>query len=60
MLNLKTGTAIGGVLWAQRGTLLVIRSAKLYRDSNVIDLDGDVLVEVSEVDFAQRLAPVTG
>jgi len=60
LVNLKTGTAIAGVLWQQRRGLLILRNATLYRPDGVTnDLDGDVLIEVDNVDFAQRLAPPT-
>ncbi|GGP55995.1 hypothetical protein [Streptomyces abikoensis] len=53
--------AFRGVLWAQRGPLLVLRDAELLeagRDPQRVD--GEVVVERSRVEFTQVLAPGGG
>lgn len=49
--------AFTGVLWAQRGPLLVLRNAELLeagRDPQPVD--GEVVVERARVEFTQVLA----
>ncbi|WP_432137644.1 hypothetical protein [Streptomyces sp. bgisy154] len=49
--------AFAGILWAQRGPLLVLRDAELLeagRDAQ--KLDGEIVVERSRVEFTQVLA----
>lgn len=56
-----TDKAFRGVLWAQRGPLLVLRDAELLeagRDPQRVD--GEVVVERSRVEFTQVLAPGGG
>lgn len=55
LVNLRTGKAIRGVMWASRGPLLVLKDAELVEanGSPPIRLDGDVIVERSNLDFVQ-------
>lgn len=53
VVNLRTDKAIQGVLWAQRGPLLVIRSSILHDSGRQTPVDGGVIVERSNVDFVQ-------
>lgn len=49
--------AFRGILWAQRGPLLVLRDAELLeagRDPQPVD--GEIVVERSKVEFTQVLA----
>lgn len=49
--------AFRGILWAQRGPLLVLRDAELLeagRDPQRVD--GEIVVERSQVEFTQVLA----
>lgn len=60
LVNLKSGKAIGGILWKERGGLLVLRDASIYElGSNPVPLDGDTIIERVDIDFAQRLAPAS-
>lgn len=57
MVNLIGGSAIQGVLWDDRGPLLVLKDARLHVDGgNQAPLDGEVVVERARIDFVQVLA----
>ena len=54
MVNLTSGSAIQGVLWDERGPLIVLRDARLHVDGgNQAPLDGEVIIERSRIDFVQ-------
>lgn len=57
LVNLTDGRAFDGVLYAQRGPLLELASAKLLdpEANGPADLDGRVLVERDKVLFIQVL-----
>lgn len=56
LVNLKTGKAVSGVLWTRRRRLLVLKDATLYeRRDAPVSIDGDVVIERSNVDFVQVL-----
>lgn len=56
MVNLAGGTAIQGVLWGDRGPLLVLKDATLHLDGgNLAPLDGEVIIERTRIDFVQVL-----
>lgn len=60
ILNLKTQKAFRGVLSAQRGPLLVLKDVELLETAREpVRIDGDVVIERSNVDFVQVL-PVEG
>ncbi|MFF1709309.1 hypothetical protein [Streptomyces sp. NPDC058268] len=49
--------AFSGVLWAQRGPLLVLRDVELLEAGREASrVDGEVVVERSRVEFTQVLA----
>lgn len=49
--------AFAGILWAQRGPLLVLRDAELLEAGREAQkLDGEIVVERSRVEFTQVLA----
>lgn len=56
LVNLRSGTAFSGVLWAQRGPLLVLRGATVHAGADATPVDGEIVVERSEVDYIQLLA----
>lgn len=46
--------AFDGVLWAQRGPLLVLRNAKLLAEgAEPTPMDGDIVIERDRVEFVQ-------
>jgi small nuclear ribonucleoprotein (snRNP)-like protein len=56
-VSLKTGKAIDGVLVTARGPLLVVKNARLLEAGRAPQpLDGDVVIERTNVDFTQVLA----
>lgn len=56
LVNLKTDKALRGVLFDQRGGLLVLKGAELLEPGREpVSIDGDVVVQVENVDFVQLL-----
>lgn len=54
VVNLKSGQAIDGHLIRRRGPLLFIRNANLHEGTgDPVPLDGEVIIDRSEVDFIQ-------
>lgn len=54
LVNMHSGKAFQGVLWARRGRLLVLKSAELLEpNAEPVALDGDVIVDRAEVEFLQ-------
>jgi hypothetical protein len=56
MVNLTTGSAIDGVLWSDRGPLIVLRDANLHSEGGSAPLDGEVIIERDRIDFVQVVA----
>ena len=58
IVNTKDGHAFRGVLWERRADFLVLRKAELLKPrSEVVPIDGDVILYRSDVSFIQVLAP---
>ncbi len=56
IVNLKSNKAFAGLLWAQRGPLLILKDAQLLEGGReATRVDGEVIVERSNVDFVQVL-----
>lgn len=54
IVNLKTDTVFRGVLYKRTRTYIVLKNAKLLQvRDKVIPLDGEVLIDVKNVDFIQ-------
>lgn len=53
MVNLTSGSAIDGILWDERGPLLVLRDANLHSEGGSAPLDGEVIVERDRIAFVQ-------
>lgn len=56
IVNLRSGTSFRGVVWKQRDGWLVLRNAHLIQDRDQPtgrDVDGEVLVRETDVDFIQ-------
>lgn len=54
VVNLLSGSAINGVLVRQRGPLLHLKDAQLLEQgAEPAPLDGEIVVERSQVDFIQ-------
>lgn len=53
-VNLLSGRAFAGILWAQRGPLLVLRDVTIHeRGARPVPVDGEVVVERPSIDFIQ-------
>jgi small nuclear ribonucleoprotein (snRNP)-like protein len=53
MVNLTSGSAIDGVLWGDRGPLIVLRDANLHSEGGSAPLDGEVIIERDRIAFVQ-------
>lgn len=54
VVNLLDERAFDGVLWAQRGPLLVLRDAKLWSEgAEATPMDGEIVIERGQVRFVQ-------
>lgn len=55
MVNLTDGSAIDGVLWDERGALVVLRDANLHTPgaTGTTPLDGEVVIDRQRILFAQ-------
>ena len=54
LVQLLSGRAVRGVLWALKGRLLVLKSATLLEPgSDPVAMDGDVVIERAQVDYTQ-------
>lgn len=53
MVNLTAGNAIDGILWDDRGALIVLRDANLHDNGGSAPLDGEVIVDRARIAFVQ-------
>jgi small nuclear ribonucleoprotein (snRNP)-like protein len=54
IVNLKSGRAFEGVLYAKRGPLLVLRNATMHEPGAApTTVDGGVVIERDQVEFIQ-------
>lgn len=53
MVNLTTGSAIQGILWDEKGPLIVLRDAQLHNEGGHAPLDGEVIIERDRIEFVQ-------
>lgn len=54
VVNLTTGSAIEGVLWAERGPLVVLKDASLHEPGRgSLPMDGEVVIERDRINFVQ-------
>lgn len=54
IVNLSSGRAFEGVLWAKRGPLLVLREAVLLEPgADPVDVDGEIVIERRRIEFIQ-------
>lgn len=53
MVNLLSGSAIDGILWDDRGSLIVLRDGNLHSEGGSAPLDGDILIEREQINFVQ-------
>jgi hypothetical protein len=56
VVNVKSGTALRGLLWERRGGYLVLREAELLVPRQApTSMDGEVAIPAEAVDFIQVL-----
>jgi small nuclear ribonucleoprotein (snRNP)-like protein len=56
VVNLASGRAFRGILWAKRGPLLVLRDATMYEPGvPPVAVDGETVIERRTVEFIQVL-----
>lgn len=60
IVNLRSGAAVAGVLVAQRGPLLFLRNATLHEQGQQVPVDGEAVIERSQVDWIQTLTTAEG
>lgn len=54
VVNLHSGRAFLGILWAQRGALIVLRNVTMHEPgAPTTTVDGEVVVERHQVEFIQ-------
>jgi small nuclear ribonucleoprotein (snRNP)-like protein len=54
VVNLHSSRAFVGILWAQRGPLIVLRNVTMHEPgAAVASVDGEVVIERSQVEFIQ-------
>jgi small nuclear ribonucleoprotein (snRNP)-like protein len=54
VVNLHSNRAFVGILWAQRGPLLVLRNATMHEPGGQPSaVDGEVVIERGQVEFIQ-------
>lgn len=53
VVNLTTGTALSGVLWDDRGSLIVLKDASVHTNGQTSELDGHAVIERDRIDFVQ-------
>jgi small nuclear ribonucleoprotein (snRNP)-like protein len=54
IVNTKTERAFRGILWCRRWGYLVLRSAEMLKGrGETVPVDGEVVIERSNVDFIQ-------
>lgn len=58
MVNLRSGRAVSGVVVAQDGPLLQLKSATVHEpgEQGGVRVDGEIVVEREQVDFIQTIA----
>lgn len=56
VVNLATGRAFRGILWAKRGPLLVLRDVTMFEPGvPAVAVDGEAVIERRTVEFIQVL-----
>lgn len=53
IVNLRTDKAFSGVLWSTNRQLLVLRQATLLEHGQETPVDGEVVIDIGNVDFIQ-------
>ena len=54
VVNLKDGSTLSGVLWSDRGGLLVLRNAQYHDNEADVSVDGEAIILIENIAFLQR------
>lgn len=63
LVNLRSGRAVSGVVVAQDGPLIQLKSAKVHEpggDNAGVAVDGSIVIERDQIDFIQTYAREVG
>lgn len=55
VVNLRSGTAVAGVVVETRGPLLIVRDATVHDGDRSAPADGEVVIDRGNVDYIQAL-----
>lgn len=55
LVQMRTGGALAGVQWSRRGPLLVLRDVTLHQDGQRAPVDGEAVIERTEISWIQVL-----
>lgn len=55
VVNLRTGTAVSGVITGIRGPLLIIRDATVHDGDQAAPADGEIVIDRANVDYVQAV-----
>ncbi|WP_218717089.1 hypothetical protein [Nocardia sp. MH4] len=55
VVNLRTGTAVSGVVTEIRGPLLIVRDATVHDGDQAAPADGEIVIDRANVDYIQAL-----
>lgn len=58
VVNTKTGRSFRGVLWRRRLRYVLLKNAELIEATGVMSVDGEVVVDRSNIDFMQFVTAV--
>ncbi|MET9286493.1 hypothetical protein [Nocardia beijingensis] len=55
VVNLRTGTAVSGVVVGTRGPLLIVRDATVHDGDQSAPADGEIVIDRANVDYVQAV-----
>jgi hypothetical protein len=55
VVNLRTGTAVSGVVTEVRGPLLIVRDATVHDGDQAAPADGEIVIDRANVDYVQAV-----
>ena len=56
IVSMKTDKAFQGVIWKRCSDYLVLKNAILHKAGSAIEVDGEVLIFIKDIDFVQVMA----
>ncbi|WP_054812096.1 hypothetical protein [Nocardia arizonensis] len=55
VVNLRSGTAVAGVITETRGPLLIVRDATVHDGDQAAPADGEIVIDRAAIDYIQAL-----